>query len=40
MDIYGEKIPAGAFLVGLFHSLTLSAEWVFLQIKADRRRGN
>lgn len=26
-------------LVGLFHSLVLSAEWVFLQIKADRRRG-
>lgn len=41
MDIYGEKksqLERPQHLVGLFHSLALSAEWVFLQIKADRRR--
>lgn len=41
MDIYRKKsqLEYSQHLVGLFHSLTLSAEWVFLQIKADRRRG-
>lgn len=41
MDIYGEKsqLEYSQHLMGLFHRLTLSAEWVFLQIKADRRRG-
>lgn len=41
MDTYGNKsqLEYSQRLVGLFHSLALSAEWVFLQIKADRRRG-
>lgn len=41
MDIYRKKsqLEYSQHLVGLFHSLTLSAERVFLQIKADRRRG-